>query len=152
MSTPAPANPSQPRLADANPPAARAVRSEPRLKLPAMYTLVRVRRTGEEQYQWSGHIYDVSLAGMRFELDEPIEPGTAIDTRLILPGHRQTLLRVSGYVVRLHDDDDPIIPPVRMGMAFDQFASAIDHHRLRDYLAVAGLKREARQPVHRRAA
>jgi len=136
----------------ATPPAARAVRSEPRLKLPAMYTLIRVRLTGDEQYRWSGHVYDISMAGMRFELDEPIEPGTAVDTRIMLPGHRQTLLRVSGHVVRLHDDDEPILPPVRMGMAFDQFASTIDQYRLSSYLADAGLKREARQPVHRRAA
>ena len=37
-----------------------------RLKVPAMYTLVRVRPQGQARYCWTGHIYDVSESGMRF--------------------------------------------------------------------------------------
>ncbi len=83
-------------------------RTEPRLKLPAMYTLVRVRLAGEEYYRWTGHVYDVSLSGMRFELDEVITPGTEIEVRTMLPGHRHTLFRAFGRVVRIHDDEPKI--------------------------------------------
>ena len=53
-------------------------RHEARLKLPAMYTLLRARRVGDTRYRWTGYIYDISVAGMRFELDKALEPGTRI--------------------------------------------------------------------------
>ncbi|MFW6059299.1 MAG: PilZ domain-containing protein [Phycisphaeraceae bacterium] len=121
---------------------AREQRLEPRLKLPAMYTLVRVRLVGETPYHWTGHIYDVSLSGMRFELDEPLLPDSAVEIRAILPGQPPTLVRAAGHVVRLHEDE-PNTVPVRHAMRFDEFASTIDRHRLRDYLASAGLSRRA---------
>ena len=43
-------------------------RAQPRIQLPPMYTLVRVRLANETQYRWTGHIHDVSLGGMLFEL------------------------------------------------------------------------------------
>lgn len=131
-------------------------RSEPRLKVPAMYTLLRARLPCDKQYRWSGHIYDVSVEGMRFELDAPLEPGTLIEARGMLPGHRQTLFRALGRVVRVHDEHADV-PPVRMAMRFESFASSVDHHRLRNYLAAAGLGRRAVRStpaprVHRPAA
>lgn len=120
-------------------------RHEPRLKVPATYTLVRVRLPGDEHYRWSGHIYDVSLDGMRFELDESLDPGTLIEVRGMLPGHRHTLFRAVGRVVRLHDDHADL-PPVRMAMRFEAFATSVDHYRLSSYLAAAGLGREAVHP------
>lgn len=123
-------------------------RLEPRLKLPVMYTLIRVRPAGEPHYRWTGHIYDISLSGMRFEIDEPLEPGTAIEIRAMLPGQRHTLFRAAGHIVRLHDDEpDPM--PVRLAMRFDDFASTIDRHRLNTYLSDTGLRRRtaARRPA-----
>jgi c-di-GMP-binding flagellar brake protein YcgR len=103
-----------------------------RVKLPAMYTLIRVRKPGEERYRWTGYIYDISASGMRFELDSEIEPGTPVDVRAMLPGARHTTISATGRIVRRHDDaDEP--GPVRMGMIFDRFAG-LNRRRLMDYL------------------
>jgi len=114
-------------------------RRQPRLKIAAMYSLVRVRPTGADRYCWTGHIYDVSLSGMRFELDEPLEPGTEIEVRGILPGQEHITFRASGQIVRFHDDE-PEMGPSRMGMVFEQFHSEVDQDRLTDYLGNHGLK------------
>ncbi|MEM9882746.1 MAG: PilZ domain-containing protein [Planctomycetota bacterium] len=114
-------------------------RRQPRLKVPAMYSLVRVRPAGADRYLWTGHIYDVSLTGMRFELDTALEPGTAVEVRGILPGQEHVTFRADGTVVRYHDDaDEP--GPLRMGMAFTRFHSETDETRLTDYLGDHGLK------------
>lgn len=114
-------------------------RAYPRLKVPAMYSLVRVRPVGEERYLWTGHIYDVSLSGMRFELDHALEPGTAVEVRGILPGQSHVTFRASGTVVRFHDDSDEP-GPTRMGMNFNSFHNETDETRLSDYLGDHGLK------------
>lgn len=117
-------------------------RQYPRLKVPAMYSVVRVRLADEQRYRWHGHIYDVSRSGMRFEIDELIEPGTAIAVRGMLPGLEHVHFRASGHVVRIHDDaDEP--GPVRMAMHFDHFESETDELRLVHYLEDHGLKRAA---------
>ena len=108
-------------------------RRDRRLRVPPMYTLIRVRPPGRRKYIWSGHIYDVSSTGLRFELDTPVAPGTPIDVRVTLPGAGGTTVSLSGHVVRWHDDaDEP--GPVRMGMAFDTFARPVDRFRLLEYL------------------
>ena len=114
-------------------------REHPRLKVPAMYSVVRVRPAGSERYCWTGHIYDVSLGGMRFELDEPLQPGTAVEVRGILPGQAHVTFRASGTIVRFHDDE-PEAGPTRMGMNFASFHSEIDESRLTDYLGDNGLR------------
>jgi len=112
-------------------------RQAPRLKLPPMYTFVRVRpRDHGERYCWTGYVYDISASGMRFELDEALEPGTDIEARAMLPGAMHTTINVSGRVVRLHDDDE-LAGPQRMGMTFDQFISNDDEQRLTDYLSAS---------------
>ena len=109
-------------------------RQAPRLKLPAMYTFIRVRPEGHDgPYRWTGYIYDISSTGMRFELDEPLEPGTAVEVRAMLPGSLTTTICAIGRVVRLHDDD-PYAAPVRMGLAFESFSSSDDHAQLETYL------------------
>lgn len=114
-------------------------RGYPRLKVPAMYSLVRVRPAGGDRYLWTGHIYDVSLSGMRFELDHAVEPGTAVEVRGILPGQEHVTFRATGTVVRFHDEDaEP--GPSRMGMNFDSFHNETDQTRLTDYLGDHGLK------------
>ncbi len=108
-------------------------RAQPRLKLPPMYTHARVRSRGTKKYAWSGHIYDISLTGLRFELDCPLDPGAEVDVQAALPGSPSAVIQLSGHVVRYHDDpDEP--GPMRMGMVFDKFTRPIDRRRLHDYL------------------
>ena len=114
-------------------------RQTPRLKLPPMYTLIRARPKGSKRYCWVGHIYDISAAGMRFELDFPLEPGASIEVRAVLPGKSPTAVGVTGHVVRLHDDSgEP--GPARMGLAIDRFQRPADEQRLMHYLSEYGLK------------
>ena len=109
-------------------------RRAPRVKLSAMYTQVRVRPVGSRRYCWSGHIYDISASGMRFELDATIQPGTEVEIRALLPGSDHPIVTATGRIVRLHGDtDEP--GPVRMGMAFDTFARHTDRLRLDAYVA-----------------
>jgi len=111
-------------------------RQTPRLKLPAAYTLVRVRPQGAERFELTGYIYDISSTGMRFELDESLAPGTQVQVKAMLPGAAHTTFTASGRVIRLHDDDG-LPGPVRMGMTFDSFETEIDALRLNRYLSAA---------------
>lgn len=108
-------------------------RQSPRLKLPAMYTLVRVRPVGGEKFCWTGYIYDISSTGMRFELDRELEAGTEVEVRAMLPGYPHTTFNASGHVVRRHDDPEEI-GPARMGLIFDKFSHSNDRRKLEDYL------------------
>ncbi|MCC6681853.1 MAG: PilZ domain-containing protein [Phycisphaeraceae bacterium] len=114
-------------------------RVRPRLKIPAMYTLLRVRRRGTQRYCWTGYIYDISGSGMRFELDKSLEPGEEIDVRAMLPGQQHVTFRAEGKVIRMHDDDEGA-GPCRMGMVFTSFQTDVDRRRLEDYLQERGLK------------
>ncbi|MEM1354737.1 MAG: PilZ domain-containing protein [Planctomycetota bacterium] len=113
------------------------LRTCPRLKVPAMYTLLRVGLVDLDKYQWSGHIYDVSLSGMRFELDGALEPGTRVSVRGMLPGGSYTSFRAIGRVIRLHSDADDL-GPATMGLTFESFNSPMDYERLAVYLATRG--------------
>lgn len=115
----------------------RDLRACPRLKVPAMYTLLRVGLVGAGRYQWSGHIYDVGLSGMRFELDGVLEPGTRIEVRGMLPGGAYTTFRAIGRVVCLHSDAEDQ-GPATMELAFESFNSPMDYERLSVYLATRG--------------
>ena len=108
-------------------------RQHPRIKVPAMYTLVRARVVGSTKYTWTGHIYDISVGGMRFELDMPIEPGTQLELRGMLPGSGHTTFRVIGRVVRLHSEQHER-GPVIMGLEFESFQSPMDRQRLAEYI------------------
>ena len=111
-------------------------RRTPRLKLPPMYTFLRARPAGTERYCWSGHIYDISASGMRFELDVCVDPGRELEIRAMLPGASDTTITAIGRVVRLHDDSDER-GPVRMAMVFSEFAQHRDRLQLDTYLARA---------------
>lgn len=120
-------------------PYAADARAYPRLRIPAMYTLLRARPAGRERFIWTGYIYDISLNGMRFELDHALEPGAELEVRGMLPGANQITFRAAGRVVRIHDDpDEP--GPVRMAMTFTHFYSDLDELRLNTYLSTTGLK------------
>ncbi len=107
-------------------------RTNPRLRLPAMYTLLRVRPVGHQRYRWTGHIYDISESGMRFELDTPLPAGSEVEVRGMLPGSQQVTFHASGKIVRLHDPEE--VGPTRMGMTFTRFNHDIDRKRLNIYL------------------
>ena len=113
-------------------------RSRPRLALAPMYSSVRVRPEGRQRFTLSGHIYDISETGMRFEMDRSITPGTRVDIRATLPGPQRIDVHASGRIVRLHDDDDEP-GPIRMGMVFETFSRQVDRTQLSEYLAT-GLK------------
>jgi PilZ domain len=75
-----------------------------------------------------GHGYDVSLTGMRFELDEELSAGTEVSIQLLVPGDLQPV-RMRGVVVRVFShDDDP--GPRRMAVQFTAFDSPTDRERL----------------------
>ena len=123
-------------------------RKHPRIKVPAMYTLIRARVLGSNRYSWTGHIYDVSLGGVRFELDMPIEVGTQLEIRGMLPGSGHTTFRAVGRVVRIHSDADDHGPCI-MGLQFESFQSPMDRHRLAQYIDA---RAKAQQASLRRAA
>lgn len=105
----------------------------PRLKLPPMYTLIRVKPHGDEAYLWTGHIYDVSESGIRFELDQSLAPGTRVDVRAMLPGARHATFEATGRVVRIHDEWDHF-GPSRMGLIIEQFSDTDSEEQLKSYL------------------
>lgn len=75
-----------------------------------------------------GHAYDISLGGVRYELDEPLAPGTCVEVEIQLPG-AATPIRGSGQVVRVYDhEDDP--GPRRQAVRLDRFVSDLDRQRL----------------------
>ena len=113
-------------------------RTYPRLKLPAMYTLLRVRHVGDKRYRWTGHIYDISASGMRFELDNPLPAGTEVEVRGMLPGQQQVTFHAAGRIVRMHDGEE--VGPIRMGMSFTSFQHDIDRQRLDIYLNNSSLR------------
>ncbi len=87
-----------------------------------------------------GHIYDISLGGVRFELDEPLGDGEVVVVEISLPGC-QRLIRAEGRIVRVNDaDDDP--GPRRMALRFDRFADASSQAALRKYLGEGWLEAE----------
>jgi hypothetical protein len=123
-------------------------RTTPRFRLPPMYTLLRARLARpdadalphqDDRYPWTGHVYDISLSGMRFELDHALAAGTRVEVRVLLPGRGHHAFRAVGNVVRLHDEaDEP--GPMRMGMTFDDFADSADQGLLTDYLQASQLQ------------
>lgn len=117
---------------------AKDLRNHPRLKLPAMYTLLRAKLLGQGRYDLTGHIYDISISGMRFELDQAMEPGTLIEVRSMLPGKDHTTFRATGKIIRLHSDEEDLGPAI-MGMTFESFRSPMDYQRLAGYLEARGI-------------
>ncbi len=108
----------------------------PRYLLPSMYTSIAVRPLDMEGFQWEGHAYDISEGGMRFEIDEPIPPGSAVAMRIELPGAHSLRIAerrpvyVMANVVWLEEDDLEHPGPVRMACVFHQFVQPGDRERL----------------------
>lgn len=75
-----------------------------------------------------GHGYDVSMSGMRFEIDEELPKGSEVAIDLYPPADTQPI-RMRGTVVRVFSsDDDP--GPRRMAVQFTSFATPRDRERL----------------------
>lgn len=112
-----------------------------------MYTTIAVRLMTEEKFTLSGHAYDISEGGVQFELDCPVDPGTAIAVEIALPelgdvedeGPGRSVF-VMGNVVWA-DDSEP--GPVRMAMVITRFARAGDKERLLKRLTRTRMQRAA---------
>jgi len=121
-----------------------------RFVIPPMYSRLRLRRVGEERFLYAGHIYDLSEGGIRFELDEPINPGEAVALEIALPtlgvpgtsdvGPGRAIF-VFGNLIWVNEDDLP--GPVRMAVAFTSFAREGDHKRLVNHLSCGRYARAA---------
>lgn len=108
-------------------------RQSSRLKLAPMYTMIRVRAVADHEKKLSGHIYDVSDSGLRFELDDALPIGQTVEFNALLPGKQHTAITGRGRVVRHHNpDNDP--GPVRMGLAFEHFTDKAEEQKLVTYL------------------
>ncbi|MEO0484008.1 MAG: PilZ domain-containing protein [Planctomycetota bacterium] len=113
-------------------------RGHERFMLRPAYSLVRVRPLDRDEYAFEGHAYDVSETGARFELDQPIDPGTPVALELHMPGlgipgtpdiGPGRAIYVIGNVVWA-DEDDVESGPCRMAVAFTRFCRAEDRERL----------------------
>jgi c-di-GMP-binding flagellar brake protein YcgR len=124
----------------------RDARRFPRVSLPAMYTLARVRLEGEPGYHLHGHLYDLSLGGTRLELDRPLPIGEWLELRAMLPGAPHVTFRATGRVVRDHAPCFDEMGAPRMGLAFEAFHSEMERRRVRQYLADRGIEPEAVHP------
>ena len=108
-------------------------RAQPRLRLQPMYSSVTVQRVqGLTLQSIDGHAYDISLSGVRLELDEPMAVGERLAICLRLPGEPHSIF-ASGRVVWTHDtNDDP--GARRLALQFTRFLSDTDRERLVRYL------------------
>lgn len=103
-----------------------------------MYTQVKVRQLDELTFNEQGHAYDISLGGLRFELDTPIEPGTRIAVQIQLPGSAlldRKAIFAFATVVRVFEDDLEARGPVRIAAVFETFSSPDAEQRLQAALA-----------------
>jgi hypothetical protein len=90
-----------------------------------------------------GHLYDISLGGARFELDEAIPVGSCVTLALSLPGLGDAV-EAEARIVRVFDElDDP--GPRRMAVAFESFAGD-SRARLARHLAEKWLRLAPIQP------
>jgi len=109
-------------------------RAHRRLRMPPMYTSVmacREQPATPQPSELTGHVYDISEAGVRIELDEPLAPGELVHLQLMLPGANGGVT-ASASVVWVHDSlDDP--GPRRMALVFTRIETA-DQARLRAFL------------------
>ncbi|MEM1166210.1 MAG: PilZ domain-containing protein [Planctomycetota bacterium] len=110
-------------------------RQHTRYALPSMYTDVAARTLEENTFDRSGHAYDLSLGGMRFELDRPLEPGSEIGVRIKLPAYglsfaeRRPIFAMA-RVVWVNEDDLEQGGPIRMACVFRAFMQPGDRERI----------------------
>lgn len=111
-------------------------RTHCRYALPSMYTQVSVRRLHEQSFILSGHAYDISEGGMRFELDTPLQPGERVAIHVDLPTGPNSPISdrrgvyAMGNVIWVNEDDLESQGPVRIACVFSNFCRADDAERL----------------------
>jgi hypothetical protein len=108
---------------------------------------VAVKLLADDTFQFEGHAYDISEAGLRFELDQPIDPGTPVAIEVTLACGPRSFAEdnrvcAMGSVVWVDDDEDEP-GPVRMAAAFTRFARTGDKERLLAQLQSGRLARAA---------
>jgi len=107
-----------------------------RFTVEPMYSSVSVTHKGREA--GDGHIYEVSLGGVRLELDEALPKSAPIDLEITLPGCADAIA-AKGRVVEVYDiADDP--GPRRMVVAFESFKEGAED-TLKRYLSQKWLRR-----------
>ena len=98
---------------------------------------------GHVDSQVDGHVYEISLGGIRLELDEPLPVGTRVSVEVTLPGCTKPIC-AEGRIVRVFDEiDDP--GPRRMVVEFETFAAGA-RESLERYLSQKWLRRAPTQP------
>lgn len=120
-----------------------------RFATPPMYTSVALRTLDEETFTHEGHAYDFSEGGMQFELDRGFEPGSHVAIRIDIPDQRFVNTGDTGpgraifafaNVIWMDDSD---AGPVRLAVAFTNFARAGDRERLLRLISRRALRRAA---------
>lgn len=107
-------------------------RQHVRKPLAAAYTQVTVSRGDGAGDSLIGHAYDLSLGGVRFELDEALNVAEPVEIELRLPGRFDQPIRAQGVCVRYHEEGE--VGPVRMGVRFTDWPSRIDRTALADFM------------------
>ncbi|MBM4113626.1 MAG: PilZ domain-containing protein [Phycisphaerae bacterium] len=101
-------------------------RDASRVAVKPAYSSVAVTSSGLLE-PLTGHVYDISEKGLRFEVDRALPVGSAVELELLVPPEES--IRVTARVVRVFDEaDDP--GPRRMGAEFTGFGSPDDAVRL----------------------
>lgn len=120
-----------------------------RYKLRPAYTPIAIRLLDETNFGAEGHGYDISEGGVRFELDHPVAPGTAVAIRIMLPDTAQgdvgpgRAVFAFANIVWLQEEDLEENGPVRMAAVFSRFARAGDRERLLRSLATGAYAKAA---------
>ncbi len=117
-----------------------------RFTVPPMYSSIQIVRRGRFS---EGHLYNVSLGGMRFELDRALTKGAEVDVDFTLPGCADHICAKARVVRVFAKDDDP--GPRRMAVEFESFAEG-SRAILSRYLAQKWLRPERDQNDARLAA
>ncbi len=103
-----------------------------RFALPPMYSRVTMRLLDRDSFEYEGHAYDISEAGLCFEIDKPFEPNTTVVMRIDLPMHHEGepgYVEVFSRIVRV-DEEDQEFGPVRLAASFSRFVRFGDKQRL----------------------
>jgi len=113
-----------------------------RFRVEPMYSSVSVQTAGDMKVRnGQGHLYEVSEAGVRIEIDEALAPGTSVSLDMRLPGEVESIF-VTGRVIWCADpEDDP--GARRMGVCFTQFATPAGRAQLGRYLGSGYARRAA---------
>ena len=117
-------------------------RRHARFTVDPMYSSVVVTRGTRRE---DGHVYDVSLGGMRLEVDRPMPTGAEVDVEVHLPGCVEAI-EARARVVRVYSAvDDP--GPRRIAVEFESFKEGA-RAMLERYLDQRWLRPAAPEAAH----